>query len=81
MKKNPHPVTPCMGVWIETIREEVTNEEDKSHPVWVCGLKHAICSHFQIRSLSHPVWVCGLKLEIIQSSELVRSHTLYGCVD
>ena len=53
----------------------------RSHPVWVCGLKQKYLSIFALKFRSHPVWVCGLKLEIIQSSELIRSHTLYGCVD
>ena len=33
-------VTPCMGVWIETDKHNIQLEQnDKSHPVWVCGLK------------------------------------------
>ena len=33
-------VTPCMGVWIETYNEVWTCDGcEKSHPVWVCGLK------------------------------------------
>ena len=33
-------VTPCVGVWIET---EIVWDQSilpKSHPAWVCGLKH-----------------------------------------
>ena len=33
-------VTPCMGVWIETNSGETLAQGIKSHPVWVCGLKH-----------------------------------------
>ena len=34
-------VTPCMGVWIETAAQMIAQQMDiKSHPVWVCGLKH-----------------------------------------
>ena len=33
-------VTPCMGVWIETEKFKAMMAEYKSHPVWVCGLKH-----------------------------------------
>ena len=34
-------VTPCMGVWIETrIKHRQIADRYKSHPVWVCGLKH-----------------------------------------
>ena len=33
-------VTPCMGVWIETPEWwKLTITTQKSHPVWVCGLK------------------------------------------
>ena len=31
--------------------------------------------------LSHPVWVCGLKPDSASSTDVVRRHTLYGCVD
>ena len=34
----------------------------RSHPVWVCGLKHVIGSASYKKLVSHPVWVCGLKL-------------------
>ena len=33
------PVTPCMGVWIETSLLFARGLQVKSHPVWVCGLK------------------------------------------
>ena len=32
-------VTPCVGVWIETSRGEVSSSNGMSHPAWVCGLK------------------------------------------
>ena len=32
-------VTPCVGVWIETLRSEMKEMINKSHPAWVCGLK------------------------------------------
>ena len=56
-------VTPCMGVWIETLpRIEEDWEEDVTPcmGVWI-ETKFMI---FIIRevSRSHPVWVCGLKL-------------------
>ena len=31
-----------MGVWIETYIIEVIKATGKSHPVWVCGLKHMV---------------------------------------
>ena len=34
------PVTPCVGVWIETVyRTCLFRGSSKSHPAWVCGLK------------------------------------------
>ena len=33
-------VTPCVGVWIETDKGVDAIKEAKSHPAWVCGLKH-----------------------------------------
>ena len=32
-------VTPCVGVWIETLKKVVISWKVKSHPAWVCGLK------------------------------------------
>ena len=32
-------VTPCVGVWIETVMYDETPDGDLSHPAWVCGLK------------------------------------------
>ena len=34
-----YAVTPCMGVWIETVAEAPYIRALASHPVWVCGLK------------------------------------------
>ena len=33
-------VTPFVGVWIETIYHFEENYINRSHPSWVCGLKH-----------------------------------------
>ena len=32
-------VTPCVGVWIETIIPNCIFWNQESHPAWVCGLK------------------------------------------
>ncbi len=37
--RSKSPVTPCMGVWIETALKHLKVSSEKSHPVWVCGLK------------------------------------------
>ena len=57
----PLSVTPCMGVWIETFNFLVKRIFEKSHPVWVCGLKHVFKLGIPSNGMSHPVWVCGLK--------------------
>ncbi len=33
-------VTPYVGVWIETESNWEERRQSKSHPTWVCGLKH-----------------------------------------
>ena len=36
----PPIVTPCVGVWIETVVRTIRIKWlPKSHPAWVCGLK------------------------------------------
>ena len=41
-----YAVTPCMGVWIETLDKGAQITCRGSHPVWVCGLKQqAIISY------------------------------------
>ena len=42
-------VTPCMGVWIETRNRLGGGVRMKSHPVWVCGLKHPSCVNVILR--------------------------------
>ena len=32
-------VTPCVGVWIETLANLAESVPVGSHPAWVCGLK------------------------------------------
>ena len=39
MTNQPTVVTPCMGVWIETLIAVGLRLRLLSHPVWVCGLK------------------------------------------
>ena len=74
-------VTPCVGVWIETIKEENNFVELKSHPAWVCGLKHKLGRSrrgFTIVTPCVGVWIETV-IGIYLSSAL--SHTLRGCVD
>mgnify|MGYP006945586187 CR=1 FL=1 len=59
----------------------IPSEEWRSHPVWVCGLKHRCASACWWQQSSHPVWVCGLKLMCFFIQLTISRHTLYGCVD
>ena len=40
-------VTPCVGVWIETTMRMMFANAVKSHPAWVCGLKHLKDARFE----------------------------------
>ena len=59
-------VTPFVGVWIETLVWNFVKLIDRSHPSWVCGLKHYQKVNQAADATSHPSWVCGLKLTSIQ---------------
>ena len=50
-------VTPCMGVWIETDLSFDENYCNRSHPVWVCGLK-LLDSLLACKSISHTLYGC-----------------------
>ena len=50
----------------------------KSHPVWVCGLKHTYEIKCVNKSKSHPVWVCGLKHQ--NSSHDQRAQQVTPCM-
>ena len=56
------PVTPFVGVWIETLIRLQMRFIRMSHPSWVCGLKHQTYGAAVEGFVSHPSWVCGLKL-------------------
>ena len=68
-------VTPCMGVWIETIYPGEPPADRKSHPVWVCGLKLEYLHIHIILLMSHPVWVCGLKLRVTMKDHTINNVT------
>ena len=78
----PGYVTPCVGVWIETQLSEKTDEKQKSHPAWVCGLKPIRMDMIWNVSLVTPC--VGVWIETVFMSRLRTrntSHTLRGCVD
>ena len=59
-----------MGVWIETLVSLCVLAVSRSHPVWVCGLKHTPINVWDDGNKSHPVWVCGLK----QAKNRAKEH-------
>ena len=74
-------VTPCVGVWIETLRSEMKEMINKSHPAWVCGLK---LIEFWTKDCccSHTLRGCVDWNDYAPSSNGARDcHTLRGCVD
>ena len=51
LQNNPgRDVTPCVGVWIETLVRIIQIKWLQSHPAWVCGLKHRLISPSTRRS-------------------------------
>ena len=75
-----YAVTPCMGVWIETLELGDYCKKIPSHPVWVCGLKLDVFGRFITLNESHPVWVCGLKHEDEWFFRfLTLSHPVWVC--
>ena len=47
-------VTPCVGVWIETIGATGATGAFPSHPAWVCGLKPS----WEAARAARPVTPC-----------------------
>ena len=73
-------VTPCVGVWIETIMHPRQTGQGIVTPCvgvdWNIFWTHCKCT-----KRSHPAWVCGLKLGSLRRIHYGRCHTLRGCVD
>ena len=54
-------VAPYVGAWIETFDEVILSKSERSHPMWVRGLKPS-ARYIRIAfAESHPMWVRGLK--------------------
>ena len=71
-------VAPYVGAWIETLLKVNNWLSDGSHPMWVRGLKLAICIPFRFIARSHPMWVRGLKHSVgINLREQVGSHPMW----
>ena len=74
------PVTPCMGVWIETRYEAQPTYKSWSHPVWVCGLKHIVELTIELHFCVTPcmgVWIETLPPLSRQKSK--KSHPVWVC--
>ena len=75
-------VTPFVGVWIETLVGGIFKYTPKSHPSWVCGLKHL---NYKLGSYGQTVTpFVGVWIETYEGSTEhngVYRHTLRGCVD
>ena len=54
-------VAPHVGAWIETHLDYRRYSQQKSHPMWVRGLKHNCYKTTLGNIASHPMWVRGLK--------------------
>ena len=60
-------VTPCVGVWIETLVRTILIRWPLSHPAWVCGLKLKIESRNSLHTKVTPcvgVWIETLRRAI-----------------
>ena len=65
----PNSVAPRVGAWIETKdASKLIDQQNKSHPVWVRGLKQVLHGFLGLLDRSHPVWVRGLKLSPLGNS-------------
>ena len=74
-------VTPCVGVWIETIRQASLCLSDTSHPAWVCGLKQSRNTPQGMMTMVTPcvgVWIETLKISLSVSS-FASSHPAWVC--
>ena len=70
-----------MGVWIETGINSLEEVLQKSHPAWVCGLKHdEILKRFPEFKVTPCVGV-WIETERALENEVIDRHTLRGCVD
>ena len=82
-KYTPHKnVTPCVGVWIETMLQKIFGYTDLSHPAWVCGLKHGITAErANAEGVVTPCVGVWIETTLYLYPDAPLSHTLRGCVD
>ena len=74
-------VTPCVGVWIETVVNGRVYNFNGSHPAWVCGLKRSQYPEIS-DCMCHTLRGCvDWNIDINYTRPTSNSHTLRGCVD
>ena len=69
-----------MGVWIETSKKTFPTLSIKSHPVWVCGLKHQ--GRENVRGAVGVTPCMGVWIETVLgdlSREQIWSHPVWVC--
>ena len=54
----PICVTPCVGVWIETLLIVTLVHALPSHPAWVCGLKRYFSTQVRKGKTGHTLRGC-----------------------
>ena len=74
-------VAPYVGAWIETYDTFDEENDNKSHPMWVRGLKQNSRDKVKLAVESHPMWVRGLKRLNYANAANADGRTLCGCVD
>ena len=75
-----HTLRGCVD-WNKVVVSGI-EQQNLSHPSWVCGLKPTLLYVSLLHTKSHPSWVCGLKHQIPLHLQIQgRCHTLRGCVD
>ena len=76
--KSGHTLRGCVD-WNWRLRAG-TDCIPRSHPAWVCGLKHLPYTGLVRFPSSHPAWVCGLKpIEEVMRKQLRKSHPAWVC--
>ena len=71
-----------MDAWIEIkVLGYYQAELQKSHPLWMRGLKYQSLYTVWLIGWSHPLWMRGLKSWYFDHSTWNISRILYGCVD
>ena len=74
-------VTPCVGVWIETLAAFFVFILFVVTPCVGVWIETVMYDESSDGDLSHPAWVCGLKQKLGTYESLHFCHTLRGCVD